>query len=72
MARMNEALGEVAVVGEKDESFTLGIEPAHVKQPRKFRRKQIEDRVTRMRIAAESRRTRLACLTRDKPDAPMA
>ena len=52
MPRMNEALGKVAVVGEKNESFALGIEPANVKQPREFRRKQIEDRVARMRIAA--------------------
>ena len=31
MSRMNEALGKVAVVSEKDESFTLGIEPADMK-----------------------------------------
>jgi hypothetical protein len=52
MPGMNEALGEVAVVGEKDESFTLGIEPADVKETRQFRRKQVEDGVARMRIVA--------------------
>ena len=49
---MGEALGEVAVVGEEEKSFSLGVEPADIEKAREFRRKQIEDRVARMRIAA--------------------
>jgi hypothetical protein len=52
MSWMNETLGEVAVVRENDEPFTLRIKTADVKQPRKFWRKQIEDGVARMRIIA--------------------
>ena len=32
ISRMNEALGEVAIVGEKEESFALGVEPADVER----------------------------------------
>jgi hypothetical protein len=48
---MSQPLGEIAVVCQQQEAFTLGIEPADVKKARKFRREQIEDRVVSVRIA---------------------
>jgi hypothetical protein len=36
LARMNELLGELAVIGEDEKSFTLRIQPADVKEPREF------------------------------------
>ncbi len=51
VARMGEVLCEIAVVRENEKSFALRIQPADVKEPWKFRRQKIEDRVARMRIA---------------------
>src|SRR5712692_7308119 len=51
IARVSEALRELAVVGENEKAFALRIEPANVEKARKFPRKQIENDVTRVRIA---------------------
>ena len=50
VARMSEALRELAVICENEQTFTLGIEPANVEEPGKFRRQQIENCVARVRI----------------------
>ena len=49
---MGEALRKVAVVGEKEQAFGLGIKPAHIEKTRKFRRQKIKDNVARMRITS--------------------
>ena len=49
---MDEVLREVAVVGEKEQAFALGIEPARIEETRKFRRQKIKDNVARMWIAS--------------------
>ncbi len=51
VARMSEALGEVTIVGEKEETLSLGVEPADVEQSREMRREEVEDGVTRVRVA---------------------
>src|ERR1041384_6340005 len=48
--RMSQALSEIAIVCEQDETLSLRIEPADVEQAREFLRKQIENRVTGVRI----------------------
>ena len=48
---MREALGKVAVVRQQEQAFTLRVEPADIKQARKFRRQQIENRIVCVRIA---------------------
>ncbi len=47
---MRQALCEIAVVCQEKQTFSLGVQPANVKQPRKFRRKQIKDRIADVRI----------------------
>ena len=48
---MGEMLREIAVAREKEQALGLGVEPADVEEPGKFRRQQIVDRVGRVRIA---------------------
>jgi len=52
VARMRQALCEVAVVGEDEEAFGLGIEPADIEEARKLRRQKIEDGVARVGVGA--------------------
>lgn len=47
---MGQSLGQVPVVCEKEQAFSLGIEPADVKKMRKVFRKQIENCVARVHI----------------------
>ena len=51
VARMSEVLREIAVAGQEKETFGLGIEPADIEEPGKFRGQQIVDRVGGVRIA---------------------
>ena len=45
-------LRKITVVGEKEETFALGVESTDVKKPRQFWRQQIEDGASRVRVAA--------------------
>ena len=47
---MSEALGQIAVVGEKEKPFSLCVEPADAEKPGKFCRQQVEDRVAGVKI----------------------
>ncbi len=58
VARMGEAQGEIAVVGENEQTFALGIEPADVEDPRQVRRKKIVNRVARVCVAARGDKPR--------------
>ena len=49
---MGEMLREIAVAREEEQAFSLGVEPADVEEPGKFRRQQIVDRVGRVRVAS--------------------
>ena len=51
VARMHQALREIAVVRQDQQAFTLRVEPADVEKPRHLRRQQIEDGVARVGIA---------------------
>src|SRR5205823_5080209 len=57
VARMGETLGEIAIIGEEKESFSLGVEPADVEETRQMRREQIEDSVARVGIAPRRNET---------------
>ena len=50
--RMSQTLRELAVIGQKEETLTLGIEPTHVEKPGKLWGQQIENSVPRMRVAS--------------------
>ena len=47
---MSESLREIAVVGEENEAFGLGIETANVEETGEFSGQKIEDRVASVRI----------------------
>lgn len=57
VARMSQALSEVAVVGEKEKAFGLGVEPTDIEEPREMRRQEIEDGIARVRIAPRRNKT---------------
>jgi hypothetical protein len=57
VARMGEALRQVAVVGQDQQAFRLGIEPADIKEAREFRRQEIENSVARIRIGTRRNKT---------------
>ena len=48
---MGEALGQVAIVGQEEEPFGLGIEPADVEETWQMRRQKIEDGIAGLGIA---------------------
>jgi hypothetical protein len=54
---MGELLGQIAVVGEKEEALGLGVEPADIEKLAKLRRKKIEDRIARVRVASGRNKT---------------
>jgi len=54
---MSEAMSELAVVCENEQTFTLLIEPAHAEEPREFPRQQIENCVARVRVAFRGNET---------------
>src|ERR1051326_446112 len=58
VARMRQALGEVAVIRKDEETFGLRVEPADIEEAWQMRRQQIEDRVARVRIVARGDETR--------------
>jgi len=45
-------LRKIAVIRQKKKAFGLGVEPADVEEPGQMRRKKVEDRITRVRIAS--------------------
>jgi hypothetical protein len=47
---MGEALCKVAIVRENKQTFALRVETANIEEPRQFRRQEIEDGVTRVRV----------------------
>lgn len=49
---VSELLREITVVRQKEQSLTLGIEPANIEKAGKLWRQQIEDRVVGVRIAS--------------------
>ena len=49
---MSQALGEIAVICEKEESFGLGVEPANVEKARKLGGQEIKNRVARIGIGS--------------------
>ena len=57
VARMSEALRQLAIICENEQTFTLRIEPANAEEPREFSRKQIENCVARMRVAFRGNKT---------------
>jgi len=57
VARMRQALRQIAVVGENEESFGLGIEPADIEEARELGRQEIEDGVVRVGIGARRNET---------------
>ena len=52
VARVRQALRQIAVVRENEESFGLRVEPANIEQARELRRQEIENRVARIGIGA--------------------
>ena len=54
---MSEALGQLAVICENEQTFSLGIKPADIEEPWKFWRKQIKDGVARVGIALRGNKT---------------
>ena len=52
VAGMRQVLGEIAVVGEDEKSFSLRVEPADIEEARELRRQEIENRVARIGIGA--------------------
>lgn len=58
VARMGELLCQVAVARQEEQPFGLGIEPADVEEPGKFRRQQVVDCVSRVRIASGRNKAR--------------
>ena len=52
VARMRQALREIAVVGQDEKAFGLRVEPADIEEARELRRQEIEDRVARIGIGA--------------------
>jgi len=54
---MSEALCEVAIVRQQEQSFALRIEPADIEKTGKLWRQQIENRVARVRIAPGRHKT---------------
>ncbi len=52
VARMRQALREVAVVREDEESFGLRVEPPNIEKTRELRRQKIENRIARIGIGA--------------------
>ena len=48
---MSQALGEVAIVRQKEKAFGLRVEAADIEKSRQMRRQQIEDRVARVWVA---------------------
>lgn len=57
-AGMGQLLGEVAIAGEKEQSFALCIETPDVEEPGKLWRQQIVNRVGGVRIAPGRNKTR--------------
>ena len=51
VSRMCEPMCEIAIVCENDQSLALRVESAHIKEPRQFRRQEIEDGVARVGVA---------------------
>ena len=49
---MSEALGEIAMICQEQQAFTLGIETSDVKEPWEFWRQQIENRISRARVVS--------------------
>jgi len=58
ITRMSQPLGEIAVVGEKEQPFRLGIEPADIEESRQMGWQQVENRVPRIWIAPCRNKTR--------------
>jgi len=54
---MSQSLSEIAVIGEQEQTFALGIEAADIKERRKFRWQQIIDRVGCFGIASRANET---------------
>ena len=52
VARMRQALREIAVVGQDEKAFGLRVEPADVEEARELGRQEIENRVARIGIGA--------------------
>ena len=48
---MRQSLRELAVVREQEQTFALSVEPANVRERRKFRREQVVNRIGYVRIA---------------------
>ena len=47
---MGEPLGEIAIVGEKNEALGLRVKTAYVEEPGKFCRQKIEDSIAGVHI----------------------
>ena len=52
VARVGEQLCEIAIVGQQKHPFGLGVESADIEKPWQVERQKVEDRITRLRIAA--------------------
>lgn len=52
VARVSEALREITVVRQDEQSFALCIEPTHVEKARTVRREEIEDRIARVWVTS--------------------
>ena len=50
VARMGQALREIAVIGQDEKAFSLRVEPANVEEARELRRQEIENGVARIGI----------------------
>lgn len=57
IARMRQALGEIAVIRQNEKSFGLRIEPADIEKARELRRQEIENRISGIRIGARRNET---------------
>src|SRR5437667_10329991 len=55
---MDEPLGEITVVREKDEAFGLRVEQHHTEEPGKFSGQKIENGVARVNIFSCRNKTR--------------
>ena len=55
---MGETLGKIAIVGEKEQPFGLGVEPADVEQAWQMWREKIEDGIARVGIGSRRNETR--------------
>ena len=55
---MDEPLGEITVVREKDEAFGLRVEPPHIEEPGQFLGQKIEDCIARVSIFSCRNETR--------------